>query len=163
MAVRNLQDLGENLQRIIVRLMNNENLIKYLYYTDKDPLSHPKLTVTEKNKEIFHKLIRIIPRVGSTETAQSIVVLRVVSAEKADENSEFKVLHLGIESFVPLEQWKIKGDNLRPFSIMGEIENSLNGKKIDGLGPAYSTGFRLEFVTEEISCYQQFFTITLYD
>ena len=35
MSVRNNAELGENLQKIVARLMANDNLVKYLYYTDK--------------------------------------------------------------------------------------------------------------------------------
>ena len=47
--------------------------------------------------------------------------------------------------------------------IMGEIENSLKGKDINGLGKIYGGNFTLEFLTEEISCYEQDFIITTYD
>ena len=44
MAVRKLQEMGENLQLIVKRLLANQTLLKLLYYTDKDPLSQPDLT-----------------------------------------------------------------------------------------------------------------------
>ena len=44
MSVRNNAELGENLQKIVARLMANDNLVKYLYYTDKDPLAGANLT-----------------------------------------------------------------------------------------------------------------------
>ena len=44
MAIRNSRDIGENLQKIVKRLMANDNLVNLLYYTDKDPLSQPHLT-----------------------------------------------------------------------------------------------------------------------
>ena len=50
MGVRNCQEIGENLQKIVKRLLANDNLIKLLYYTDKDPLSQPLLTEEEKQK-----------------------------------------------------------------------------------------------------------------
>jgi hypothetical protein len=44
MGVRNCKELGENLQKIVRRLMANDNLVNLLYYSDKDPLSQPYLT-----------------------------------------------------------------------------------------------------------------------
>ena len=35
MGVRNLEELGENSQEIIKRLLKNQNLLKLLYYNDK--------------------------------------------------------------------------------------------------------------------------------
>lgn len=104
MSVRNNAELGENLQKIVARLMANDNLVKYLYYTDKDPLSHINLTEEQKRKEVFEKLIKIVPRVGPKETAHSIITIRVASAHRANLNSEFKNIIISIEVFVPLTQ-----------------------------------------------------------
>ena len=46
---------------------------------------------------------------------------------------------------------------------MGEIQQSLNGKKINGLGTISGGDFELNFLSDEISCYQQEFFITTYD
>jgi len=75
-----------------------------------------------------------VPRVSNTENAQSIIALRIVKGSANNENNQFKDFVIGIEIFVPMTQWVIKDSNLRPFAIMGEIHNSLNGKIIDGLG-----------------------------
>jgi hypothetical protein len=53
MGVRNCQEIGENLQKIVKRLLANDNLVKLLYYTDKDPLSQPLLTEEDKKEKIF--------------------------------------------------------------------------------------------------------------
>ena len=46
---------------------------------------------------------------------------------------------------------------------MSEINKSLNGKTINGLGKIKNRGFTLNFLTEEISAYKQVFTINSYD
>lgn len=161
--IRNCKDIGLNLQKIMKRLMANDNLIKLLYYTDKDPLSNENLSEEQKESEIFEKLIKIVPRIGPKETAKSVIAIRVVDGKKNSENKEFKDVYISIESFVPLTQWMIKGTNLRPFAILGEIEESLNGKIIEGLGRMSGGDFELNFLTEEISSYKQDFYITSYD
>lgn len=163
MGVRNCAEIGENLQKIVTRLMANENLVKLLYYTDKDPLNQPNLTEEQKRKEIYEKLIKIIPRVGPKETASSIISIRVVNGHKIATNSEFRNIKIGIEVFVPLTQWIIKDTNLRPFAILGEIEKSLQGKTINGLGKIEGGDFDLNFLTEEIGAYEQTFWITAYE
>ena len=163
MNVRNCSDIGVNAQYIIKRLMANQNLLKLLYYTDKDPLSHEDLTQEQIQEEIFEKLIKIVPRVGPKETAHSIVVVRIARGRGLVANSEFKNVVISIETFVPMTQWIIKGTNLRPFAIMGEIQKSLNDKKIEGLGKLTGGDFDLNFLTEEISDYEQTFSLTSYD
>ena len=163
MKVRNCADIGVNAQYIIKRLLANQNLLKLLYYTDKDPLSHEDLTESQIQEEIFGKLIKVIPRVGPKETANSIVVLRIARGRGLVTNGEFKNVSISIETFVPMTQWIIKDTNLRPFAIMGEIQKSLNNKKIEGLGKLTGGDFDLNFLTEEISAYEQTFSLTSYD
>ena len=163
MNVRNLVDIGRNGQKIVKRLMANQNLVKLLYYTDKDPLSHENLTEEQLQNEVFEKFIKIVPRVGPKETAHSIISIRFVRGRQNMENNEFKDVTISIEVFVPLTQWIIKDINLRPFAIMSEIQKSLNGKTIDGLGKMTGGDFDLNFLTEEISDYEQIFKLTSYD
>ena len=163
MGVRNCAEIGENLQKVVKRLMANDNLVNLLYYTDKDPLNQPPLTEDQKKEEVYEKLIKVIPRVGPKETAHSIIAIRVISGSKLNSNTEFKNVKIGIEVFVPLTQWIIRDTNLRPFAILGEIEKSLDGKKINGLGKMEGGDFDLNFLTEEIGAYEQTFWITSYE
>ena len=163
MNVRNCSDIGVNAQYIIKRLLANQDLLKLLYYTDKDPLSHEDLTPEQIQDEVFEKLIKVVPRVGPKETAHSIVALRIARARGLASNNEFKAVNISLEVFVPMTQWIIKDTNLRPFAIMGEIQKSLNGKKIEGLGKLTGGDFSLNFLTEEISAYEQTFVLTSYD
>lgn len=161
--IRNLEELGPNLQKIVKHLMANQDLLKLLYYTDKDPLNGNNLTQEQIQEEIYEKLIKVIPRVGPKETAKSLISVRVVRGTLNRSNDEFRDIQINIEVFVPLTQWIIKDSNLRPFAIMGEIQKSLCGKKINGLGQISGGDFSINFLTEEISCYEMSFDIMEYD
>ena len=50
MSVRNCREVGENLQKIVTRLMANDKLVNLIYYSDKDPLSKPFLTNEQKKQ-----------------------------------------------------------------------------------------------------------------
>lgn len=162
MAVRNLSEIGENAQKIVKRLMSNQDLVKLLYYTDKDPLSHDDFTQEELKTKIYQKLIKIIPRIGPKEGAESIITINIVGGNQ-NENNEFKNIGINVEVLVPLTQWFIKDDNLRPFKIMGEVQKSLNGKTINGLGKMTGGDFALNYISDEVIDYIQYFTITSYD
>ena len=163
MGVRNCADIGDNLMKIMKRLLANQNLLKLLYYKDKDPLAGEDLTDEQIQDEIFEKLVKIIPRVGPKDTAHSVVTIRVTRARQDSNNNEFKDVRINIEVFVPLTQWIIKDVQLRPFAILGEIQSSLNGKTINGLGKLTGGDFDLNFLTEEIGAYEQYFSLTSYD
>ena len=163
MGTRNLEDMGPNLQKIVTRLQSNQKLLKLLYYTGKDPYSEMDLTPEQIQNEVFEKLIKVVPRVGPKETATSVIAMRVVRGRSNSENNEFRDFELDIEVFVPLTQWLIKDSNLRPFAIMGEIHRSLNNKTIDGLGKFVGGDFQINFLTDEISCYEMVYGLTTYD
>lgn len=161
-SVKNLKELGVNLQKIISRLLANQNLLKLLYYTGKDPLAGENLTELQIENEIYEKLVKIVPRVGPKETANSLISLRVVRGRINEENNQILNLVLHIEVFVPMTQWFIKNSNLRPFAIMSEIQESLNNKVVNGLGRIQGGNFGLNFLTDEISCYEMEFQIIEY-
>ncbi len=162
MAVRNCAEIGENAMKIIKRLMSNQDLVKLLYYTDKDPLSHEDLTKEEIDEKVFQKYIKVIPRLGPTEDSHSIVAM-LITQGNTNENSEFRNIIIQFEIFVPITQWIIKDTNFRPFKIMGEIQKSLKGKKINGLGRIEGGDFSFNFVSDEMTDYRQIFNIITYD
>ena len=163
MSVRNCGELGANLQKIVTRLLSNDDLIKLLYYVDKDPLSQPALTKEEKQKNIYEKLLKITPRVVEDESNQSYIAIYVTRGSKVGGNNEFINIQITIDVVVPLETWIIKDSNLRPFAILGQIQESLEGKTINGLGKLTGGDFDLTRLTDKTSIYSQTFSIVQYD
>jgi hypothetical protein len=153
MAARNCQELGINLQKICQRLLNNDELVKLLNYVDLDPLSQPALT-EEKKQKLFNDLICVVPRVGTREDSRSAIAIYIPKAAGLSGNSEFKNVTIAIDIFVPLTQWIIKDSNLRPFAIMGEIQKTLRGKTVNGLGKIEGGDFDLVLLTDEMSGYR---------
>lgn len=163
MATRNLEDVGPNLQKVVSRLQSNQALLKLLYYTGKDPYSEKDLTKSQIANEIYEKMIKVVPRVGPKETAQSMIVIRMVRGRSNPGNDEFRDFIINIEVFVPLTQWIIKDSNLRPFAIMGEIHKSLKNKTIDGVGKFTGGDFQINFLSDEMSSYEMTYFLTSYD
>ena len=87
----------------------------------------------------------------------------MVRGSKLSNNNEFRNVLIKIETFVPMTQWIIKNSNLRPFAILGEIQDCLDGKTVNGLGKLEGGDFNINFLTEEICNYEQFFNIITYD
>lgn len=163
MGVRNCGELGINLQKIISRLLANNDLIKLLYYNDIDPLSGAELTQQEKQTKIYQKLIRIVPALGELGETQSALLVYINGANNYSDNTEFKNIRISIDVVTPLNTWIIKDSNLRPFSIIGEVQKSLDGKVINGLGTLRDNGFSLVSLTEETSIYKINYELTDYE
>lgn len=163
MSVRNCGELGANLQKIISRLLANDDLVKLLYYDDTNPLSHQSLTSEEKQQQVFEKLIKFTPRVIEGETNQSQVVIYMTNAKKLQGNGEFVEFIITIDVITPLDTWVINDSNLRPFAILGEIQKSLEGKSINGMGVLVGGNFGLSRLTDKVSIYTQTYSISAYD
>lgn len=162
--VRFLGELGENLQKIMKRLLANQALLRYLYYTDKDPLNPEKPDITP---EVAYEngrtgVVRIVPVIDAKDDSTSVLTLRILKGVPSAENSEFLEIFFVVEVFVPTEQWIIKDSNLRPYAIMGEVQRSLADKRINGLGEIKGSGFSVNFFTEEISAFLMSFRIIQY-
>ena len=162
MGVRNCGELGVNLQKIVRRLMANDELVSLLYFEDKEPLNHLPLTAEEKQEKIFEELIRVIPKVNTREDSKSVVAVYVTKGAKLSSNNEFTNISISVDVFVPLTQWIIKDTNLRPFAILGQIQESLDGKIINGLGKLSGGDFDLTLLTDEMSVYRQTYSLTEY-
>ena len=163
MGVRNCAELGENLQKVVKRLLANDELVKLLYYEQDDPMGQPALSAEMKEKEVFEKLIKTVPRVGTKDTAKSVIVVYVQKAGKLSGNKEFRNVRILVDVIVPLTQWYIRDTNFRPFAILGQIQSSLDDKTVNGLGKISGGDFELNLVTDDIICYQQIYEITEYD
>ena len=163
MGVRNCAELGENLQKIIKRLLANDDLVKLLYYEQDDPMGQSVLSTEMKEQEVFEKLIKTVPRVGTKDTAKSVIVVYVQKAGKLSGNKEFRNVRILVDVIVPLTQWYIRDTNFRPFAILGQVQSSLDDKTINGLGKISGGDFELNFVTDDVICYQQVYEITEYD
>lgn len=162
MSVRNCGELGSSLQKIVTRLMANDNLVNLLYFEDKDPLNHLPLTAEEKRTEIYEELIKIVPKIDERKDSKCVIAVYITRGAKLGSNKEFANITFAIDIVVPMTQWIIKDTNLRPFAILGQIQESLEGKVINGLGKLEGGDFELALLTEENSVYRQVYTLTEY-
>ena len=95
-------------------------------YNEEEMLEHS----IKRMFEVFDDLIRITPKLLPQENAKSHIGLRIQNGIPNGDNNEFRLVHFDFEVFTPMTQWMIANSNLRPFAIMGEIENSLKGKRV---------------------------------
>lgn len=162
--VKYLGELGINLQNIITRLLKNKDLLKLLYYTDKDPLGEDKADVDIKAiyKNGDDGLIRIVPVINDDENSNSIITLRVIKGSPSN-NESFLDIYFVVEIFVPNKQWIIASENLRPYAIMGEVQKSLDGKSINGLGKIKNHGFDVAFFSTDVTSFVMKMAITQFD
>lgn len=158
------KEYGPNLIKLVKKLLKNQNLCKLLVNTDLEPLNpdlHPDI---EDTMSIYRKNIRVVPLVTSDEeTTASKVILVYGGAEPSDDNSDNEEINLLIYVYVPYKEWEIAGDQLRPFAIMAEIRESIQDRKINGLGEVKYRGFTINSLTNQMGSYLMRFSINAFN
>ena len=159
MAVRNFNEMGDNLIELVNRLLASQDLCKLLEYTDPNPLKHSDLNP----KTLLHKRIKILPKVDPQEDTKSTLVLLFNNGYTNPANNEFKKLNLLIYVYVPLDNWIINDSQLRPFAIMSEIQKCLDNKQIKGLGRLKLEEFSTDLITDEMAAYRMNFSLEVFN
>ncbi len=160
-TVNNFQVVGKNIILLANMLLNNQDICKLVYYTSNNPLAEPDIVETDV---LMNKNIRVVPKVPDElgEKGSFIVVL-FNSFEVNEINEKTLVTEIAFDVICPLNEWMINAESLRPFLIMGEINNMLNGLQIKGIGklrfigaeriavsPVYG-GYRMTFLNDEFN------------
>lgn len=157
------QELGPNLLKVAKKLTQNENLAMLLDNTDLDPLNKNKHPNSAKGMELLNKLILIVPLIRPEEqSTKSKVVVLFTGGTVSYRNSDNEDITLTIAVYCPFKEWLIAGDTIRPFAIMNEVRNSLQDKRINGLGEINYQGFELSTLTEEMGAYIMKFKINAF-
>ena len=162
-SVKYGQEHGRNLIKICKKLFKNENLCRLLVNTDLDPLNIDKHPEQINGMELFQKNIRVVPLLRDDEqTTESKIILFYDSGDINSSNSDNENLSFVINVYCPFKEWRITGDDLRPYAIMSEIRKSLQDTRINGLGEIRYEGFELSTLTEEMSAHTMRFYINAF-
>lgn len=165
MAVRNCAELGPIMFKIAKALANNMTLCKLLVNLWDDPLDH-EITENEgieTSYDLINKNILLVPLVNEKDFSTASKICILIDQAMINDNKDFKELGLNIIVYTPLRAWRMNDLALRPFSIMGEVERSLKGKRLESLGPIKYHGFELVNVDDKISGYNMSFTLDVFN
>jgi hypothetical protein len=163
--VRNSEELGPIMFKIANSLVNNSRLCKLLVNVDYDPYEK-EITENEGIKspyDLIGKNILLVPQVNAKDFTSASKICILVDQGSVDDNKDFKELGLNIIVYTPLRSWAINDLALRPFSIMGEIEKTLKGKRFESLGPIKYHGFELVSVDDDLSGYRMSFSLDVFN
>lgn len=152
---------GPNLIKVSKKLINNQNLLKLLVNTDKDPLNpqtHPDII---DGMKLLNKSIKVVPLLEQEEITESKIVILFIDGAKGG-NADNENITMLVNVYCPFEEWLIAGDTIRPFAIMSEVRESLQDKRINGLGEISYSGFSLSTLTDDMGCYTLRFTINAF-
>lgn len=126
--------MGDNLFKILNKLVSNQNLCRLLKYQNSNPLDKEELEDVD-GIDLINKQIVIVPKVpenGDMECSFVIVVFDKYIVNP--NNDDFKLCTLRFEIVCPYEEWLLDESNLRPYLIMQEIDEMFNQQRVSGIG-----------------------------
>lgn len=156
------QELGPNLIKVIKKLLKNDDLCRLLIYTDLEPLNKELHGDVENPLELLGKNVRFIPLVTTEDQTTTSKLVVIFESGQVTDNPDNERLNMLIYVYCPFDEWKISGEQLRPFAIMSEIRKSLQNKRINGLGEISYKGFDITSLTTQMGSYVMRFGINAF-
>ena len=133
---------------IVDRIMKNDRLKKMLYYTSRDCLDKPKLTV-DQSVALFGRNIKIIPKLYVDGSVLNYIIISFDNFTPSKNNPEFRNNIIEFDVICHFDQWHLKDFALRPFKIAAEIDTMFNEQYLTGIGKLEFLGANLTILTDE--------------
>lgn len=154
---RNFAVLGENLFRIVNKLIDNNRVCRLLKYQDATPFAEDKPDVD--GSELLHKQIIIVPRIPEEGLECSFIIVVFDQYTINPNNPDFKVCRIRFDIVCPYSEWVINANSLRPYLLMQEIDNMFNQSKLSGLGNLQFTHSTPLVLSPQMGGYSMYYQI----
>lgn len=129
----------KDLKLIATKLMQNQNLMKLLYYTQPDCLKANNLT-SDQIYSMVNEQIKIVPKLVIDEKCPNYIILAFDSFYPNPVNPQYRDFSILIHIICNPDHWNMGDFQLRPYKIAGEIDGMLNETKLTGIGELQFTG-----------------------
>lgn len=139
--------VDKDMELLINKMLANKRLQKYLYYTDKDPLSKPVLTA-QQAQELFEKNIKIVPKIYVDRSVLQYVIVQFDNFTPS-RNPEFRDNTIEFDIICHFDQWQLKDFQLRPYKIAAELDSMLDKQRLTGIGKLEFIGMNEILLTDE--------------
>lgn len=145
------QELNNNITNIMNQMFTSQNLCKYLLYDTDNPLAGTDIADT--STLLFNKIFPIpkIPDVVSTEGSMVVVILEDF---RLSNNILVKDSVICFDVITHIDKWRMIGHGLRPYQIMGEIDELFNNQRVMGFGKIQFYKSNYIYVNEKFSGYR---------
>ena len=131
-------------------ILKNDRLKKMLYYTSRDCLEKPNLTLQQSN-ELFGKNIRLVPKLLIDGDVLNYIIISFDNFTTNASNPEFRNNIVEFDIVCHFDQWNLKDFELRPYRIAAQLDSMLNTQRLTGIGKLDFIGCNQLILTEELA------------
>lgn len=126
-------NVEKDLRLIAQKILENERLLKLLYYETSDCLKRPNLT-TEERMSLINKQITFIPKLDIWKDCPIYLLISFKDYSQNNENPLFRECTVEFAILCHPDHWNLGDFQLRPYKIAGEIDSMVDRKKFIGIG-----------------------------
>lgn len=121
-------ELNTNMNYVIQLLLENQNLLKLLYYNDNNPLSQPDII---NPKSLLFNHIYPLPKIADVAENQKSIISVMFSNAHLNREGNIKLKDYKIIFYIMshIDLWKVSG-GIRPLLISHELDNIFNEKSV---------------------------------
>lgn len=125
--------VDKDLSQIVNKCLQNDRLCKLLYYTQKDCLSAPNLSMQQK-LSLLDRQIRITPYLPISEKCPNYIVIKITDFTPNVTNPQFRDCSINFQILCHPDHWNLGDFALRPYKIAGELDSMFDGERMTGIG-----------------------------
>ncbi len=146
--------IENNLLKLLALILSNQNILKYIYYLDDDPLSKPNVTENLIGKNI---LLTLFDETILTEQMIKVFLNPYQGNLKSQPLSDLTFV---MDIVIPNNKWILNGlGQLRGYRIADEFAQMVDQKMVAGIGECEITQFRAFKVGDDYSGLSLFINI----
>lgn len=144
------EELNNNINNVMMKLIESQNLCKLLHYNDENPLMQDDIADT--SGLIFTKIFPL-PKVPDSSSEATSVLSVVFDNFRLGGNTGVKEGILKFTAICHIDLWKTSG-SLRPISILSEVDKIFNDERIVGIKKLQLDRGNLIWVNDKYIGYQ---------
>lgn len=130
--------IENNYSTLLGLILENQNVLKYLYYLNNDPLSQPDVEVN-----LIETGNIVLTMFDGEITTEEKIKMFFYPATGNLNSYPISNIVFEVDLVMPISKWLLYGQGLiRPFRIMDEISQVIDQQKVAGISEAKITNFR---------------------
>lgn len=150
--------MGDNLFKIINKLVSNQRLCRLLKYQNSTPFSDELSNID--GIELVNKQIVIVPKIPENLDIECSYITVIFDKYIVNPNNDdFKICTLRFDIACPYEEWMLDESNLRPYLIMQEVDEMFNQQRVSGIGKLQFSHSEPLTLSSQFGGYSMFYTV----
>lgn len=141
-------NIENNLLKLLDLILNNQNILKYIYYIDSNnPLSESNVSTN-----LLESGNIILTPFDPTVLTEESIRMFINPLEGSFNNSSLSNLTFLVDVIIPINKWLISGmGQIRTFRIFDELSQDIDQQRVMGITQTEIIKFRIYKVDDKYS------------